>query len=245
MAFIHQGSNVCSSPQLDLFTTPLTQTSIESGTWAEFNPVSAISDSMPIEFDISGAGTSYIDLSQTQLIVRAQIVKADGTPIDNTLHVAPCNLLLHSLFSEVDPKLNGTLVTSSNNTYPYRAYIETLLSYGRDAKNSQLTSSMYYKDMGGDAGFEEGDPTAAAATNKGMVKRHSFFQYWRNCTHARTDTSRSAVSGSLHTFRRRYAAPLRAFKGRLLPDVRRSEPAVRSEERRVGKECRSRWSPYH
>ena len=24
-----------------------------------------------------------------------------------------------------------------------------------------------------------------------------------------------------------------------------SEEAVRSEERRVGKECRSRWSPYH
>src|SRR3712207_7862745 len=23
------------------------------------------------------------------------------------------------------------------------------------------------------------------------------------------------------------------------------DPAVRSEERRVGKECRSRWSPYH
>src|SRR5947208_11111023 len=25
----------------------------------------------------------------------------------------------------------------------------------------------------------------------------------------------------------------------------RGEPVVRSEERRVGKECRSRWSPYH
>ena len=24
-----------------------------------------------------------------------------------------------------------------------------------------------------------------------------------------------------------------------------SAPAARSEERRVGKECRSRWSPYH
>ena len=23
------------------------------------------------------------------------------------------------------------------------------------------------------------------------------------------------------------------------------DPATRSEERRVGKECRSRWSPYH
>src|SRR2546427_8267720 len=25
----------------------------------------------------------------------------------------------------------------------------------------------------------------------------------------------------------------------------RAEPRARSEERRVGKECRSRWSPYH
>jgi len=176
MAFIQQGSYVCSSPQLDLFTTPMTQTSIESGSWAEFNPIGVISDTMPIEFDINGAGTSYIDLSQTQLIVRAQLLKADGTAIDNTIHVAPCNLFLHSMFSEIDVKLNGTLITSSNNTYPYRAYIETLLSYGRDAKRSQLTSALYYKDEGGDAGFKEGDPTNAAATNKGMVKRNSFFK---------------------------------------------------------------------
>ena len=27
--------------------------------------------------------------------------------------------------------------------------------------------------------------------------------------------------------------------------VRRAEAEIRSEERRVGKECRSRWSPYH
>src|SRR5688572_29242794 len=35
---------------------------------------------------------------------------------------------------------------------------------------------MYYKDEGGDTGFEEGDPHAAGATNKGMVKRNSFFK---------------------------------------------------------------------
>ena len=27
--------------------------------------------------------------------------------------------------------------------------------------------------------------------------------------------------------------------------VKRSKAYIRSEERRVGKECRSRWSPYH
>src|SRR2546430_8043866 len=31
----------------------------------------------------------------------------------------------------------------------------------------------------------------------------------------------------------------------LLDDVPRQSQALRSEERRVGKECRSRWSPYH
>ena len=29
------------------------------------------------------------------------------------------------------------------------------------------------------------------------------------------------------------------------PGTTRPNPLIRSEERRVGKECRSRWSPYH
>src|SRR5258707_9758049 len=31
----------------------------------------------------------------------------------------------------------------------------------------------------------------------------------------------------------------------MLTSLAAIEPTVRSEERRVGKECRSRWSPYH
>ena len=31
----------------------------------------------------------------------------------------------------------------------------------------------------------------------------------------------------------------------LLSSLRHSKSILRSEERRVGKECRSRWSPYH
>src|SRR2546430_17262591 len=33
--------------------------------------------------------------------------------------------------------------------------------------------------------------------------------------------------------------------GRSIADRPQSGPESRSEERRVGKECRSRWSPYH
>ena len=41
-------------------------------------------------------------------------------------------------------------------------------------------------------------------------------------------------------------APVPAERRRLIPGVRKCEGCQeRSEERRVGKECRSRWSPYH
>jgi len=48
---------------------------------------------------------------------------------------------MHSLFWQVDISLNGTQVTATTNTYPYRAMMETLLSYGDDAKKSQLTTA--------------------------------------------------------------------------------------------------------
>ena len=35
------------------------------------------------------------------------------------------------------------------------------------------------------------------------------------------------------------------FGNALIPDMIADASIQRSEERRVGKECRSRWSPYH
>ena len=37
----------------------------------------------------------------------------------------------------------------------------------------------------------------------------------------------------------------RYLKGRSAATIRNEMTLLRSEERRVGKECRSRWSPYH
>src|SRR2546426_9011604 len=39
--------------------------------------------------------------------------------------------------------------------------------------------------------------------------------------------------------------PARSGDGQVSPMVDESPNRQRSEERRVGKECRSRWSPYH
>src|SRR6218665_3844789 len=169
MVFIHPQSCECTKSELVLFVVPPTQTSIECGTFVEYNPISTISQGTPIEFSVTGAGQDYLDLSSTQLYVRAQIVKATDEPIDNNDNVGPTNLFLHSLFSEVDITLNDTLVTSSNNTYAYRSYLETLLSYGGAAKTSQLTSALYYKDVAHH--LENANPNDDTAENDGFKIR--------------------------------------------------------------------------
>jgi hypothetical protein len=74
----------------------------------------------------------------------------------------------------VDVSLNGTLITSSTNTYAYRAYIETLLNYGSDAKSSQLTSALFYKDEAGKTGKPNPFATDDVDKNSGLIKRQTF-----------------------------------------------------------------------
>jgi len=171
MAFIHEQSCECTKSELDLFSIPPTQTSIENGSWIEYHPLATLSDTSPIEFEINGSGEDYIDFANSYLHVRAKITKPNGEDLDVDTPVGPVNLFLHSLFSQVDISLNGTQITPSMNTYPYRAMIETLLSYGGDAKDSQLTSELFYKDTAGrmdSVDFQE------AARNGGLYKRSRF-----------------------------------------------------------------------
>ena len=105
------------------------------------------------------------------LYVKTKITANDGTNLAADAAVGPANLFLHSLFSQVDISLNGTLVTPSTNTYPYRAMFETLLSYGEDSKKSQLTSALFYKDAAGR--MDTVTFADAAAVNEGLAKRRT------------------------------------------------------------------------
>ena len=49
------------------FTIPLTQTAIEKSTYVKVLPISAISDTAPLEFFIAGNGEDYIDLNNMPL----------------------------------------------------------------------------------------------------------------------------------------------------------------------------------
>lgn len=143
---------------------PSTQTSIESGLWIHYKPISSLNDDGPIEFQVPGTGDDYIDLSHTLLHIKAKILNQDSTNLAADTIVAPINNWLHSLFSQLDVHLNQKLVSPPNNTYAYRAFLETLLNYSPAAKESHLTCGLWYQDTAGHM-------NATDDTNQGFVKR--------------------------------------------------------------------------
>ena len=154
----------CVKSELDLFSLPLTQESIQSGYWVEFKPVASLTDTAPIEFNISGSGDDYIDLDNTFLHVQAKIVRANGDSLTAEDSVGPVIYWLNSLFSQIDVTMNDTMITSSNNTYPYRALLEALLSFGKGAKKSHLTSALWFKD----------ENMESLTANPGLTARKAF-----------------------------------------------------------------------
>lgn len=160
----------CSKAELDLFTVPPTNISMEKGTVIECVPISSLGDSSPIEFKFSSSD-EYIDVGRTILYIKAKITKRNKEALAADAKVGPVNLWFHSLFTQIDVQLGGKLITPSVNTYPYKAYLETLLSYGYDAKNSQLSSELWYVDK---EPMAANDPYEDNGKNIGFITRGQF-----------------------------------------------------------------------
>ena len=158
-------SQECTKSELDLFTVPPTQTSIEDGVWDTIQPHPNINDGV-IRFDIPATSSHYVDLAETHLYVTAKITnKAGDVKIVDADKTGPVNNFLHSIFSQVEVFLNNTPVENSNSTYAYRAYLENLLCYNKEAKNTFLQGDLFYKDTGD---FESNDVTTTLSVTKGV-----------------------------------------------------------------------------
>jgi hypothetical protein len=161
----------CSKSELDLFSVPPVNTSMERGGYVTYLPVSSITENGPLEFNVNASTDEYIDLGRTYLYIKAKVTKNDGSNLEATARVVPVNLFLHALFSQVDVHLRDTLVSPSVNTYAYKSYLETLLSYGTDAKDTQLSAELWSADNGN---MNENNPYADQFTNSGMRNRSHF-----------------------------------------------------------------------
>ena len=141
-------SEECIKSELDLFSTPPTQTAIEDGIWDTILPHPNFRDSSTIRFDIPGTSANYLDLSQTELHCEIQCLTANNAGYNATdkKKISVVNNLLHSLFKQIKVLMNNSPVENTNDTYAYRAYMENLLLYSKEAKNSFLRAENWIKD---------------------------------------------------------------------------------------------------
>ena len=149
----------CTKSELDLFSVPPTQTSIENAEWDTIYPTL---NNKVIQFEIPPS-QSYLDLSQTDMFMNVHIEQKIGissflrvafeTSIQNSTvgsKIAPVNNFFHSLFNQVEIFFNNTPVENSNELYSYRAYIENLLNYNKEDKETFLKAEGFAKDDAGE-----------------------------------------------------------------------------------------------
>ncbi|XP_066486078.1 uncharacterized protein F54H12.2-like [Tiliqua scincoides] len=89
----------------------------------------------------------------------------DGSNIDRQAEVALVNYLIASIFRQLDVTLGNRFISQSNNCYPYRAFIKSMLNYGEDTLSSQFSAGLFYKDTPG-----EHDSADLDGHNQGFIK---------------------------------------------------------------------------
>lgn len=171
------------SSDLALFTLPTSNVGTESIKYVKYRASNDINNGDgTVEFRIPASGMAYTDLRRTRLYVKCKIVQKDGSPLPDYLDHAdiipdearcgPSNLLLHSMWKQVEIYVNGKLITNSNSDYQYKAYMKTLLGYSAGAKTSQLQNQLFYKDTA----FYVDDSDNFSGGNAGLVERSQMFK---------------------------------------------------------------------
>ena len=157
--------NDCHQAQLNLFTKTPSDTSLKSKEWIEYKPTNQINDTSAINFSITAQSSAYVDLKSSVLNVKLRLTNGDGTPMNEAIVAGLVNTPLHSIFRQVDVTFQQTPLSHSGNNYPYKAYIDTILKTNENVQKGELTSQLFYKDVGPDTDDAKSGP------NSGLFNR--------------------------------------------------------------------------
>ena len=137
--------------EFDYFAPTVIQSAIVAEYDDMISPVNALNTDAAnplntIEFNIPGANDLYRDLNNSYLMIKIKLLDKDNANLAGTVAAGPVNLPLHSLFSTVSLTLCGREITEKDTLYPYRAYLETLLSHEQRVLETRFAAEGWAKD---------------------------------------------------------------------------------------------------
>lgn len=161
---------------IDLFSIPHAEVSMVHGKNVTYYPNAPLTDDGFVEFVIPNESNEFTVLDATTIYGEVEVVKADNTAFGGADKVSCVNLFPQALFKQVEVYLGtgGTCINDlSTQTYPFKSFIETHLTYDTNMKNTTLAAcEMYVKDGEDDNDFA----TAIAKATSGIAKRNVLIQ---------------------------------------------------------------------
>ena len=147
---LHPASKSVLNPQLSLFTIPPADLSMAS---YRIVPIQTYTTGInPVEFQVDPQ-EDYVDLSRSFFEIELALNLANGNKVVEATRLWPTNNLAHTLFKQINVRLNGTLISPQTETYHYKAYLETLLNYRRQDGETMLKPQGWYSALEFPAGL--------------------------------------------------------------------------------------------
>ena len=120
----------------DLFKMSPTDISTYSYRMAPIQPFTT--GTTPIDFQVD-AQEDFEDLNRSYFDLELQLSSTDNnnlarTADDTDTMIATVNNFAHSVFKQINTRLNGTLISEQTDTHHYKACMETLLNNNRSVK---------------------------------------------------------------------------------------------------------------
>ena len=137
--------------ELAIFDKAVQNVGVKDVRCIEFQPVNDFTSQSIIEFSIPSNSACYIDLKKTTLNIRCKVTKADGSNTNAIITenvVSTVDNFFNSMMSRCDLALQDRVMTSSDQTYPYRAYLDNFLYNNALQKNTALKTELYYQEAG-------------------------------------------------------------------------------------------------
>ena len=149
MSLVNEGSPVTAVPELDFYSKTPVQISVQKSYIEEVRPLAPLNSGGHVEFIINNSMGEYVRLKDTTLYGRfhVELTKATGTVTEadwKKLHIV--NNFMHSLWSQIDLSVGDTQTSLSLQTYPYRAYIETILGSSPNSRRTYLAAAIFNED---------------------------------------------------------------------------------------------------
>ena len=132
------------NPGLNLFDVPPTDYSLAESRYVPINPFTT--GIHPIDFQIDPQD-DFINLAKSYFEVELQLKLDNAGNIANDTLVTICNNFIHSLFKQINVRLNGTLISPQTDNYHHKAFIDTVIHNDRDDGETILKTGGWFNGL--------------------------------------------------------------------------------------------------